>query len=160
MAEEVTISTTPHCAALLRSVLESHAQFGGVVMGTEHLLEALLRAESGVAHDILDATGSRVPLESALGDYWSRPMRSSVILVDDDGVAERTPDGLVLQVALIADTPRAPRRAELDNNGKPIVFVSGLDGQTRPVPMTPDLERKVALRLRQAGSRHAPPFGP
>lgn len=150
MAEEVTFLTTPHCAALLRSVLESHAKFGGVVIGTEHLLEAVLRAESGVAHDILDATGSRIPVETALADYWSSPMRSSVILVDDHGVAERTPDGLVLQVALIADTPRAPRRAELDATGKPTVFVSAPDGRTRPVPMTPDLERKVALRLRQA----------
>ena len=119
MAWDPVLKMTPRLTAMLNGEAQRAVARGDGYLGTEHLLEAIIEDNNGVARAILNRLGVLDSIRRELDSFWSSAVVGSLLMVEPG--LPRDQYGHPYQVRTVADRPGAPARLLLDDNGQPLV---------------------------------------
>jgi hypothetical protein len=142
MSWDPAIKMTPRLVAMLKAEEQRATDRGDNHLGTEHLLEAIVEDERGVAREILDSLGPTVidEIRAKLDGIWTAPWMGSLLMTEPG--LPRDEYGHPYQVVTLQDRRDAPSRLKLDDDGNPLVWRPNpnpqtgelVDHETRPAP--------------------------
>jgi hypothetical protein len=119
MVWDPQLKMTPRLAAMLRAEEQRAIARDDGYLGTEHLLEAIIEGEHGLARHLLDKLGVVEQIREELDRFWSSQTIGSLLMVEPGLPLDEF--GHPYQALTFSDRPGAPSRLLLGDNGEPMV---------------------------------------